>query len=79
MSRPIPPSAAPESGYALVSSRRYPREPRIECMTLSPDALLACGYVGTHRIDGTACNAWRVSTKSHPVPFYVFQTRHGDA
>ena len=70
----------PVSGYCFGASSRYPKEPEIIVRTFDRDDAPFYRWVGTARIDGVTCNAWRTT---RPVkgdfgwPRYVFQTRLG--
>lgn len=61
-----------ESGYAFRSSARWPREPETHCV--SPGTLHSIRHVGTARIDGVACNAWRTVARPGARRVYYFQT-----
>ena len=72
----------PASGYCFGASARYPKEPEIIVRTFTVDDAPFYRHVGTARIDGVTCNAWR-TTKPVKGDYgwsrYVFQVRHGYA
>lgn len=66
----------PADGYAFKSSRRWPREPEI-IMAGRDEWRDSARFVGTARIDGAECNAWRVTDPDTGRRCYLFQTRIG--
>lgn len=69
----------PETGYCFGSSRRRPRGP--ETFVLDGHQVKRYRWVGTHRIDGSECDAWKRrnigDVSAAGLPVYVFQTRAG--
>ena len=67
------------AGYAFASSRRYPREPETVCY--AAEWVARYSWVGTARIDGATCNAFRRQGKAPLSEHergarYLFQEAH---
>ena len=60
------------SGYAYLSSKRYPVTP--ETVVADPESE-SPSYVGTARIEGDVYNAFRCRSDRSNWPYYLFQLR----
>ncbi len=59
-----------ESGYAYLSSRRYPVAP--ESVVVTPESENP-SYVGTAKIEGNVYNAFRCRSERSNWAYYLFQ------